>query len=157
MVSYIEKHEKATDLLRFADFEKSIFWTDEDTGLQFKSRPDAWKSKMIIDVKTVCDASPHALASAALKQGYYLQAGMAYEACNAIGKPIDIFVILACEKEAPFAPSIFILDDKALKFGIEQFNTLKMRLKDSMNTNVWPAYDVQELSVPQYAISNEGE
>jgi len=155
MVSHVQSHENAKELIKDSKREQSIFWTDEETGLQFKSRPDAWSSKMIVDVKTCCDSHPRAIASTALKNGYYLQAGMAYEATKSLGNPIDIFVILACEKEAPFAPSIFILDEKALNFGIDQFHSLKRKLKECFDSGDWRSYEVQELSVPQYAISTE--
>lgn len=152
MVALVSQHEIVTTLLGESVFEQSIFWTDVETGLQFKTRPDIWSSKMIVDLKTTNDASPYSFTRSALNYGYYLQAGMAYEACKAIGKPFEMFVILACEKEAPHVPAVFIMHDEALQFGVDQFNMYKHKLKECLDTNNWPGYPIQELFVPKYAL-----
>lgn len=157
MVELVSKHEIVTTLLDEAVYEQSIFWTDAETGLQFKTRPDIWSSKMVVDLKTTADASLYSFARSALNYGYYLQAGMAYEACKAIGKPFEMFVILACEKEAPHVPAVYIMKDEALQFGIDQFTNYKKRLKECFDSNKWEGYLVQELSVPKYATIIEEE
>ena len=151
MVELVSRHEIVTTLLDEAVYEQSIFWTDKETGLQFKTRPDIWSSKMVVDLKTTNNASAHSFMRSALEYGYYLQAGMAHEACKALGKPFDMFVILACEKEAPHVPAIYIMKDDALQFGINQFTTYKRKLKKCLDENKWEGYLVQELAVPKYA------
>lgn len=151
MVELVSKHEIVTTLLDEAVFEQSIYWTDKETGLQFKTRPDIWSSKMVVDLKTTNNANLYSFSRSALEYGYYLQAGMAFEACKALGKPFEMFVILACEKEEPHVPAVYIMKDDALKFGIEQFNTYKRKLKDCLDSNKWEGYLVQELGVPKYA------
>jgi hypothetical protein len=151
MVELVNRHEIVTTLLDEAVYEQSIFWTDKETGLQFKTRPDIWSSKMVVDLKTTNNASAHSFMRSALEYGYYLQAGMAHEACKALGKPFDMFVILACEKEAPHVPAIYIMKDDALQFGINQFTTYKRKLKKCLDENKWEGYLVQELAVPKYA------
>lgn len=155
MVDLVSKHEIVTTLLDDAVYEQSIYWTDKDTGLQFKTRPDIWSSKMVVDLKTTSDASSYAFTRSALTYGYYLQAGMAFEACKAIGRPFEMFVILACEKEEPYVPAVYIMKDEALQFGVQQFNTYKHRLKECLDKNQWEGYLVQELGVPKFALNNE--
>lgn len=157
MVNHIRRHEIVTTLLDEAQFEQSIFWTDKETGLQFKTRPDIWSSKMIVDLKTTMDASPYGIARSAMNYGYFLQAGMAYEACKAIGRPFEMFVILACEKEAPYVPAVFMMDEESLQYGIDQFISYKRKLKACFDTNKWPGYPVQELKLPKYASINDEE
>lgn len=151
MVEQVNSHEIVKTLLGEAKFEQSIFWTDQDTGIQFKARPDIWSSKMVVDLKTTTDATPWKLQRSALEYGYYLQAGMAYEACKQLGTPFEMFVILAVEKEMPYAPAVFMMDDDALQFGIDQFQKYKEMLASCMSQNKWDTYPVQELSVPSYA------
>lgn len=157
MADLVSKHEIVTTLLDDAVFEQSIYWTDKETGLQFKTRPDIWSSKMVVDLKTTNDASAYSFARSALNYGYYLQAGMAFEACKAIGKPFEMFVILACEKEEPHVPAVYIMKDEALQFGIDQFTKYKTRLKECFDSNKWEGYLVQELGVPKYATINDDE
>jgi hypothetical protein len=157
MVELISQHEIVMTLLDEAAFERSIFWTDKETGLQFKARPDIWSSKMVVDLKTTNDASAHSFMRSALSYGYYLQAGMAFEACKAIGEPFEMFVILACEKEAPHVPAIYIMKDEALQFGIDQFTAYKHKLKSCLDSNKWEGYLVQELTVPSWATTIDKE
>ncbi len=157
MVALVSKHEIVETLLNEAQFEQSIYWTDKETGLQFKTRPDIWSSKMVVDLKTTADASPRAIQASAIKYGYLIQAAMTYEACKVIGKPFEMFVILACEKEVPHVPSVFMLTDDALQFGLDQFEKYKKILKQCLDSNKWPGYPVQELSIPKYATISEEE
>lgn len=152
MANQTRKHEIVTTLLDEAVFEQSIFWTDLETGIQFKARPDIWSNKMVVDIKTTADATMFRFQRSALEYGYYLQAGMAYEACKAIGKPFEMFVTLAAEKEEPYVPAVFIMNDDALQFGIDQFQKYKHQLADCLNKDKWPGYLVQELAVPEYAV-----
>lgn len=155
MVCLVKEHEVVTTLLDEAQFEQSIFWTDKETGIQFKTRPDIWSSKVIVDLKTSWDTNNYSFMRSALKYGYYLQAGMAFEACKAIGKPFEMFVVLAVEKEEPYAPSVFMMTDEALQFGIDQFHSYKRKLKECLDNDKWPAYSVQELGIPKYATTND--
>ena len=157
MAYQISQHEIVQTLLDEAVFEQSVYWTDEETGLQFKTRPDIWSSKMVVDLKTTADANPFSFTRSALNYGYFIQAGMAYEGCKALGKPFEMFVILACEKEVPHVPAVFMMDDEALQFGIDQFSSYKKKLKACFDSNIWPGYPVQELCVPKYATITEDE
>lgn len=147
-------HEVVKTLLDEAQFEQSIFWTDKETGLQFKSRPDIWSPKMVVDLKTTQDATRYKFERSAIEYGYYLQAGMAYEGAKALEMPFEMFVILAVEKEMPHAPAVFPLSDDALQYGIDQFQHYKRMLADCLSSNQWDTYPVQELSVPMYAIKS---
>lgn len=151
MVDLVGRHEIVTTLLDESVFEQSIYWTDKETGLQFKTRPDIWSNKMVVDLKTTNDASSYGFTRSALNYGYYLQAGMAFEACKAIGKPFEMFVILACEKEAPHVPAVYMMNDEALQFGIDQFTNYKKKLKACLESDKWEGYPVQELGIPKYA------
>jgi hypothetical protein len=145
MTHHVRQHDIVNTLLENALFEKSIYWTDEETGLQFKVRPDIWSNKMIVDLKTTKDLNPMSYSCSAHKYGYYLQCWMFFEACEAIGKPIDMFVHLVIEKEEPYVPAVFVMGEKSINFGREQFNTYKRKIKECMETDKWPAYKVQEI------------
>lgn len=153
MADLVKRHEIVTTLLDEAKFEQSIFWTDKETDIQFKARPDILSAKMVVDLKTTADASAYKLQRSALDYHYFLQAGMCYEGCKAIGQPFEIFVILAAEKEAPHVPAVFMMNDEALQYGIDQFMNYKKRLHECLSSDKWPGYPVQELSVPQYAVN----
>ena len=157
MVEHIKQHEIVSTLVDGAVFEQSIFWTDKETGLQFKVRPDIWASKMVVDLKTTNDSNPVSFSRSALNYGYFLQAGMIFEACQSLGKPIDMFVFLVAEKEAPYVPAALILNDEAIQYGIKQFAKYKNKLKQCLDANKWPGYQIQELSLPGYVKTDDME
>lgn len=151
MVRSVRSHSIVNDLLEDCVFERSIFWTDKETGLQFKARPDAWSSSLVIDLKTTREeATKYNIQRAAMKYGYYLQAGMMFEACKAVDEPFQGFVLLAVETSEPYAPAIYMLDEESIQYGVNHFNELKYKLAECMNANEWPTYEISELTLPAY-------
>ncbi|WP_310717221.1 PD-(D/E)XK nuclease-like domain-containing protein, partial [Burkholderia multivorans] len=82
MVVSVRSHQGAANLLASGMAEMSGFWTDPDTGIQCKCRPD-WVVTMedrpdwitaIVDVKTCRDASADGFARAIATLGYDVQA-----------------------------------------------------------------------------------
>jgi len=130
--------------------ENSIFFRHELTGLQCKVRPDAWLGDIIIDLKTTADASFRSFQSSAYNYGYYLQAGMIKRALESLNKPIKNFIFVAVEKEAPYAIGIYKLDDEALEYGANEFDTLMMELQKNIERNEFPDYGIQTLTIPAW-------
>lgn len=147
----VRQHELGASLLDCVDVERSIYFTHKGTGIQCKSRPDAWARTIIIDLKTTADASYRAFQSSAFKYGYFLQAAMAHEALASINIKMEKFVFIAVEKTFPFAVGIYILDDEALDWGINQFNELMTNYAICVENNKWPSYPVKTLTLPGYA------
>ncbi len=153
----VREHELGGNLLEFMDMERSIYFTHKPTGIQCKSRPDAWKNALVVDLKTTADASVRAFQSSAYKYGYFLQAGMIYSALRSLDIKMERFVFIAVEKEPPYAVGIFILDDEALLWGINQFDALMYKYASCLEKDKWPSYDVSTLSLPKYAINDTNE
>lgn len=130
--------------------ENSIFFRHELTGLQCKVRPDAWLGDIVIDLKTTTDASFRSFQSSAINYGYYLQAGMIKRALESLNKPIKNFIFVAVEKEAPYAIGIYKLDDEALEYGANEFDTLMVELNKYIQKNEFPDYGIQTLSIPAW-------
>jgi hypothetical protein len=136
-------------------FEQSIYWTDANTGLQFKARPDVWRNNAILDLKTTKNASFHAFRSSAIQYGYYLQAAMCKLAVESIGESYGDFVIIAVEKTAPFALGLYTISEDAINYGLAQFKRLSQDLAACINRNAWPSYSMRELDVPGYLTANQ--
>lgn len=132
-------------------FETSIFWEDQETGLLCKARPDIWNSPICADLKTTEDASYRAFQYSAMKYGYFLQAGMIYEALKSIGWTFEKFLFICAEKKKPHPVGLYLLDDEALQFGIDLFHQLLRRFAECKHKNEWPDYGIQMLMIPRYA------
>lgn len=147
----VKQNADAMYLVLDSRIENSIYFTHQLTGQQCKTRPDAWNGSIVIDLKTTKDASYRDFQSSAYKNGYFLQAGMMYEAMKSIGQPLEKFVFIAVEKTPPFAVAIYILDDYAIECGLQEFDRLMGLLCQCESNNKWQDYGIQTLTVPGWA------
>lgn len=148
----IENNKTALELISNALYEKSIFWTDPDTGVACKCRPDILHNNIVVDLKTAKDASPREFQKAIYNYGYHIQAAMIKEglkiACN---KDITEFVYIVIEKNRPYALGIYLLDEQALQEGRKEFKKYLSVFKNCLNSNEWPSYETRQISLPSFA------
>lgn len=151
MTANLKKNKLATQLIENAEIEQSLYWADPDTGILCKCRPDILRNNLVCDLKTALNGSPRSFQYAAFDYGYYIQAAMVREAIKQLKqKVIKDFLFLVIEKSAPYAISIYQLDEASLDKGYQEFKTLLARYQQCLETNDWPAYSIQEISLPRY-------
>ena len=89
-------------LITNVQYQQSLFWTDEETGLKCKTRPDICinKKNVIVDIKTCKDASPQGFSRDACNLDYPLQAVMQIEGAinSGLMPQVDNYFWLAVEK-----------------------------------------------------------
>jgi len=141
----------AQELVNSGLVERSIYFTHEATGIQCKVRPDVLIGGMAIDLKTTNDGSLLEFQRSASKYHYYLQMGMISEAMKSIGTDMTEGLFVCVEKMDPYLVSIYDLDAEAIEYGAEMFNELMFTLKDCLNSNTWPSYEMKTISVPGWA------
>lgn len=152
MVDSMKQHKVVNDVLTGdIKVEHSIFWQDQETGILCKARPDLWNSPLVADLKTTADAGYRGFQISAMKYGYFLQAGMIYEALKAVGIPFDKFLFMCVESKKPHSVGLYLLDDEALQFGIDLFHQLLRQYAECLNKNEWPDYGIKMLMIPRYA------
>jgi hypothetical protein len=151
MVSSLISEQLVTDVISGAQFEKSIYWRDQETGIMCKCRPDIWNDPLCGDLKTTDDASPRGFQLSAVKYGYFLQAAMLYEGLKSIGMPFEKFLFICVEKKKPYPVGMYLLDDEALQYGLDLFHSLLRRFAVCQINNEWSGYGVQSLTAPKYA------
>jgi hypothetical protein len=152
MARALEKHEQAHGLIKDAQYEKSIYWHDPDTGILCKARPDILHQNMVCDLKSTLNASMREFQRSINSYGYHLQAGMIHEGLkHALGIEIWNFIFIAIEKEEPYAIAVYPLDEVAIAHGIVDFKNTLMRFKNCLDDNYWPGYLTQMISLPTYA------
>jgi exodeoxyribonuclease VIII len=145
-------HEQARELIIGAQYEKSIYWVDSDTGLLCKCRPDILHPHFAVDLKTSKDASPRAFQRDFYSYGYPLQLAMIHEGVKATtGTSITAFIDLVIEKDEPYVPAVYPIDEAALQFGLEEFRYYLRAMKECFTKNEWPGYKTQTITIPSYA------
>ncbi len=152
IANYVKQEPTAAKLIDGAQYEKSIFWENQETGILCKCRPDILHTNMICDLKTAADASESAFKNAIYNYGYHIQASMMQEGVEAVlGHKINDFIFIVVEKEEPFSTAIYILDEYAIEKGREDFHSTLQRYKECRDKNEWPGYPIKEISLPKYA------
>jgi len=131
-------------LIRNTEYQLSLFWTDDETGLKMKTRPDICKRKknVVINVKTVLDGSPKAFSKDLANYEYPLQACVEISGCQASGlmTSVDNYFWLVVEKLPPFNATIyeFALDD--IKASMDELDYLKHKVVKARDENFFPGY-----------------
>jgi len=149
-------------LLEGARRELSIFWTDEETGIECRARLDVLGAGPA-DLKRAANGSPHGFRMAAAKYGYAIQAAHYLMGCHAVGLPTDgfrfPFVAIEPNGRHPIV-SVYDLDDDSLQRGMTDRANALRTLAECRQTNVWPGYVRKRTTIrlPYYAlVDNEEE
>jgi hypothetical protein len=147
----VRRYQPARDLLAKGEAEKTIEWTDVDTGLFCKARLD-WLGSSIVDLKGTKTIDARRFGQSAAQWGYYCQLAFYREGIRVLtGRELDCRII-AVEHEAPHDVAVFKLGEDDLYAGWEECRRLLKLLAECRETNRWPGrYESeQELSLPNW-------
>lgn len=159
MCKALNDDKNARGLLARTDIENSIFWTDEETGLDLRIRPDMWRQgTYIADLKTTRDASPHAFVRSIYDFGYHISAAMYLDGMKQLGQEITDFVFICVESSAPYLTATYTLSDDALQIGHREYRAALNGIKHCLDSNTWCDYnggEVAEISLPIWVLNRE--
>lgn len=154
MADSLQKNKLALQLIENAQIEQSLYWTDPDTGILCKCRPDILQRNFVCDLKSAQDGSAWAFSKAVLDYGYHIQAAMIQEALLHIKKvKVNDFFFIVIEKAEPFVTVVYQLDKKSIDKGRDEFKSLLQAYKQHLEADNWPSYQSQEISLPRYAFN----
>lgn len=158
MYSALAVHPIAAKLLLEGRSEMSVFWTDEDTGLPCKCRPDRIPEGdhgVILDLKTVRSADIHSFTSACMTYGYAREAGMYIEGFNSVSSAkVDAFVFICQEKDTPYRVEVYTMEDMFIEYGRKEFHRLIGIEKECRDNGFWPHWknkEIRQLYLPNWA------
>lgn len=146
-------NESAIELINNARIENSFFWQDQHSGLLLKARPDILHDNMIVDLKTCSNASPRAFQSSMIEGGYHIQGAMIRDAVEVLeGRRINHVINICLETKYPYNMAIYLIDEDAINAGQRKYKQLCLDLKEALETNTFPDYGIQQISLPKWAI-----
>lgn len=155
MAEAVRTHGLVAPYLAGGLFEHAVLWTDPETGLPCKARPD-WiipDQRILIDLKTCVSADARRFGAAAARYGYHLQCAM-YEAAitYGLGWAPNKVKIVAVEKDPPHEVSVFDVPREALDAAAEEVCGLLRMVQGCRQTNTWPGryLEEQQLQLPAY-------
>jgi hypothetical protein len=131
-------------LIKNIECQLSLFWTDQETGLRLKTRPDICKRKknVVVSLKTTEDGSPQAFSRDLAKYDYPLQAAIEITGCINTGlmEQVDNYFWLVVEKQAPFNATIYEFDKTDIEFAMDELRFLLNKIKRAEKENLYPGY-----------------
>lgn len=150
----VMKNPDAARFVTHGEREQAFTWTDIETGLKCKARPDfVHQGRFIVDVKTSKDASPNAFARTAASLMYHFQAAFYLDGVSAATtQNYTDFVFLVVEPEPPYGVALYSLDLMAIEAGRVMYRKALSRIKDCEADGLFPAYPagLQTLSLPNW-------
>jgi exodeoxyribonuclease VIII len=157
VVEAVYSHPTASVLMREGLSEQTVFWTDPETGLPCKCRPDRipkGDKGVIIDFKKARDAGYEAFTNACARYKYYIQSALYLDGYNvASGKKADAFVFIVAELEEPFRVEVYSMSDDFVEVGRQEVKRLLQIEKVCREGGYWPHFstsDIREIYCPSW-------
>jgi hypothetical protein len=142
--------------------EVSAWWSDPDTGVMCKCRPDrvrpAGDGSLLIDLKTTSDASPDQFARSIATFGYHTQCDWYVDGyARASSAPVHGMLFCVVETDFPYACAAYTLDDDALAEARRLNARVRRTFAQCSSSGIWPGYGdaVQDISLPRWAYTRE--
>jgi hypothetical protein len=147
--------------------ELSLFWTDRETGVRCRVRPDWLKELpglvLAADYKSCRDANPEAVSRAIRDYSYHQQDAFYTDGIWAALDPADVrFVFVFQSKTAPYLITVRELADQDRDIGRAR-NQRALRLyADCQRTGMWPDWtgpvdEIPQISMPSYDTIRQAE
>jgi hypothetical protein len=135
--------------------EKAVF--AQVNGVDIKGRPDlvtrieGSNADYVIDIKTCQSADQDAFARDIATYKYHLQQAFYGTLCNT-GRN---FIIIAIEKEPPYAWRIYTLNEETHQMGLKLMGEAMNIFKMCNAFNTWSGYtqETTEISIPKWALT----
>jgi hypothetical protein len=131
-------------LIKNTEYQTSLFWTDKDTGIKLKTRPDICKRKknVVVNVKTTKDGSPRGFSRDLVDHEYPLQAVQEILGClnTGIMESVDLYLWLVVEKVAPFNATISEFDQSDIQASMDEYVYLLNKIKRAQDESKFPGY-----------------
>jgi hypothetical protein len=135
-------------LLKGSVPEVSMYWTDEETGLPCKIRPDAFQLEenigcnAIISFKTTHADNIGKMAYDAAKYMYHLSEGMYCEGFEAVtGRKCGGVFCVMLQTVLPYLPVVFYYAPEDLANGKYRYRTALRNVREAMDAEQWPGFD----------------
>lgn len=139
------------------EVELSMLWEEATSGVLCKARWDRHSPDLpggvIVDLKTTRSALRRDFERTIFGLRYHCQGGLYLDSARARKLPARHYVIIAAEKEPPFAVAPYRLTEGATDAGMDQLRPLLQLYRRCQESGEWPAYPdvVQDIGLPDWA------
>lgn len=110
-----------------------------------------------LDVKTGRAGTLADFGRVAVNLNYCVQAAVSHRIMEWLGRPIDAFLFVVVESEAPWLCGVRELDDDLLRLGHARLDRAIATYRECVASGVWPGPPpYQTVSAPTWALRQEG-
>lgn len=142
-----------------AIIEASFFWTDKETGVRCRCRPDMMFYSedgpfYIIDLKTTASCRPEAFDKSTENFRYDVSSAFYSDGVAAyFGRDPDAYLLITPEKKAPHFTMVRPATPEILRRGREAYRADLRGIAECKRTGVWPDYgdDFIDMALPRWA------
>lgn len=136
--------------------ESSIFWTEPETGIALKCRPDylLQRESIIVDLKYYSDLNPRDLERQIFRMKYHWQAAHYLSGlASLVGRPCNQFLHCFVMDRDPFLCKVVVLGDPALDKAMHDIHPLIEQFAECKRTGIWPGYpeEVEPILLPDWS------
>lgn len=155
MADAVREHPLVRPYLQGGLFETPIQWTDPETGLLCKAKPD-WRldeRRILLDLKTCQSIDARRFGNEAARFGYMSQfAHYGNGILHSQGWRPKRTLAVAVEKKPPHDVGIFEFTFSDLQVGADEVADLLRRVKDCQDSGRWPGrYTTEQaIQLPAY-------
>ncbi len=155
----IRKHTRAWQLMNLPGAaEVSLYWSDPETGLRLKARPDRLAQapvRVLVEVKSTGRGDKWNFARRIVELDYHLSLAMYREGVKrAYGEPAPPVVFLVIE-ESTFEICLYKPNAAMLREGEQRFRAAQRLYAHCVESNSWPGYQpngsIEEIALPRWA------
>ena len=155
MMASVYAHPLASKLVTGGSPELTITWRDPETGLYGKSRADNYiedHGGLVVDLKSCQDASVDEFAKSVARYRYHVQDALYRYAFGSVDKPVKHFILVAVEKEPPYAVGVHTLDTDGIARGYTAARQDMDMLAHAVRTDTWEAFPhLNTIELPRWA------
>jgi len=163
MCENVYKHEDAAALLRDGIAEQSGYYTDPQTGLALRFRPDYYvpEKGILVDLKTADSVREEDFSRSIWNYRYDFQMAMYAEGIEILDEePIRYHAMIVVGKTAPFDVAVYLLDRPSLEVGRRDYRRALDLIKSCTDASKadpnykWPSYqsNMKFISLPYWAM-----
>lgn len=156
MTEALVKHPIASALFKDGAFERAGYFTDPETGLRCRFKPDcvSKKGSALVDYKTCREADAKSASKNIYAYNYDLQLAYYSLGLKQFGIDPEIRAVVFQEKEPPYAVGVYVLDDAFMEIGERKMRLGLGRIKNSIETGDFGGYqtEAENISPPTYAM-----
>lgn len=136
--------------------QKYLEWNDSLTGAPCKGYSDKFCANgseyLILEVKSVEDASPEAFGKAVINYYNDLQASLYVDAFEAMGYGRPAFIWIAVENKYPYQTALYYAPENLLQSGTDRYRPYLKKWMECLENNEWPGYSdkIEVLQTPSW-------